>query len=156
MQYPPRKGSGLSSLIPTLAIAAVLGLMLPLPGSADAAGAVEIAQSAVCDSAPQVDPWRLPKALLMGNAKASYYYKHVVIAGDTASVTAFLDCYNLRTKQHPNYASGYQLWAACKEITGPIGQSQMVCVAMDGDNRELDDRILDDKYARQVAATIFR
>ena len=50
-----------------------------------------IAQSS-CSGIPKVDPWKLPKEVLLGNAKAANYYKRVVLAGDTRRVQRFLDC----------------------------------------------------------------
>jgi len=70
----------------------------------------------MCAGIPQVKPWSLKKAVLFGNATASSYYKNVVLAGDVNRVSTFLDCYNLTTRWHRNYASAYKIWAACTEI----------------------------------------
>jgi hypothetical protein len=110
-----------------------------------------------CLGMPQVDPWRLPKPVLMGNAKASYYYKGVVLAGDTEKVQAFLSCYDLTTKGRPDYTSYRPIWAACQEIMGPGGPrgSQTVCVALDEKSRAADDRIYSKEYASKVADKVF-
>lgn len=109
---------------------------------------------------PRVNPWRLEKPILLGNnSKSAYFYKRVVLAGNAEMVGAFLRCYDLHIKGHPNYASGlYKLWAACKELANPANPSdaQMVCVAMDDDARALDDRIFDEGYAHRVTQKIFR
>lgn len=106
---------------------------------------------------PKVDPWRLQKPILMGNAKASYYYKGVVLAGDTPKVQAFLNCYDLTTKWRADYSSYRPIWAACQEIMGPGGPrgSQTVCVALDEKSREADERIYSKEYAQKVADKVF-
>lgn len=106
---------------------------------------------------PSVDPWRLQKPVLMGNAKASYYYKGVVLAGDTPKVQAFLSCYDLTIKARPDYTTYRPIWAACQEIMGPGGPrgSQMVCVALDDASRAADDRIYSKEYAQKVADKVF-
>jgi hypothetical protein len=93
----------------------------------------------------------------MGNAKASYYYKGVVLAGDTQKVQAFLSCYDLTTKWRVDYASYRPIWAACQEIMGPGGPrgSQTVCVAIDSQGRESDERIYSKDYASKVADKVF-
>ena len=118
--------------------------------------ALIIAQSS-CSGIPKVDPWKLPKAVLLGNAKAANYYKRVVLAGDTERVQRFLDCYNLTTKWRFDYASARPIWAACQQIMGPGGErgSQMVCVAVDSGNQALDPNIFSKDYADKVAAKAF-
>ncbi len=109
---------------------------------------------------PRVNPWKLEKPILLGcNFKSADFYKHVVLAGNAQMVSAFLDCYDLHTRQNPNYASGlYRLWASCKELVNPSNPkgTQMVCVAMNDSAEALDNRIFNEDYARKVALKIFR
>ncbi len=106
-------------------------------------------------SVPKVaDPWKLPKAVLMGNAKASYYYKGVVLAGDSRYVSDFLDCYNLTTKFRSNYSSVRPIWAACIEVGQAGDGGQTVCVAVDRNGEAADDRIFSAEYAETVAETV--
>jgi hypothetical protein len=105
---------------------------------------------------PRVDPWRLQEPVLLGNAKASYFYKGVILAGDTAKVQAFLNCYDLTTKYHIGYASARKIWGACTEISNPIdSKSQTVCVAINGNGRSADPNIFNEEYSRSVAAKVF-
>lgn len=113
--------------------------------------------TADCSKIPKVDPWQLPKPVLMGNAKASYYYQGVVLAGDSEKVQAFLSCYDLTTKWRVDYSSARPIWAACQEIMGPGGPrgSQTVCVALDEKGRAADDRIFSKEYSWKVAEKVF-
>lgn len=110
-----------------------------------------------CSKIPNVDPWRLQKPILMGNAKASYYYQGVVLAGDTQKVQAFINCYDLTTKSRPDYTTYRPIWAACQEIMGPGGPrgSQTVCVALDEKSRAADSRIYSKEYSQKVADKVF-
>jgi Excalibur calcium-binding domain len=105
---------------------------------------------------PKVNPWKLPKAVLMGdNAKTAYYYNNVVLAGDLRLVSEFLDCYGLTVKYTPGYASANPVWAACTEV-GIAGEGgQIVCVAVDENGKEADERIFSAEYAEKVAKTLF-
>ena len=103
---------------------------------------------------PRVDPWRLQQPVLMGNARSSYYYNRVILAGDTEYVEAFLNCYNLTVRYEPNYASARQIWGACTEVAGG-GASQTVCVAVDSQGRAADNRVFSHQYADRVAGTVF-
>lgn len=106
------------------------------------------------DYVPQVDPWKLQDPVLLGSAKAVYYYNGVVLAGDSKKVQAFLDCYNLTTRWNPNYSSAYRIWADCNEIVED-GKSQSVCVAIDDRGRAADGRIFSKDYAGKVAKAVF-
>lgn len=115
------------------------------------------AQTTQCPShVPQLaNPWKLQKPVLMGNAKASYYYKGVILAGDSRLVSDFLNCYNLTVKFRPDYASAHPIWGACSEV-GEAGEgAQTVCVAIDANGREADERIFDAEYAEKVAGKLF-
>jgi hypothetical protein len=103
---------------------------------------------------PQVDPWSLPKPVLMGNARSAYYYNRVVLAGSAEYVSAFLGCYNLTVRYQPNYTLSRPIWADCTEIKG-ASETQIVCVAIDSSGRALDERIHSSDYASRVAQTIF-
>lgn len=105
---------------------------------------------------PRVDPWHLQKPVLFHNAKASYYYRGVVLAGETAMVKTFLETYGLTVKYRPNATSRYVIWAACNEVVPPnqTYDGQTVCVAVDGKARAADSRIYSRSYAQNVARKI--
>lgn len=131
---------------------------LPSGGTGPAATSATATPATQCPSyVPKlVNPWKLQKAVLMGNAKASYYYKGVILAGDSRLVSDFLDCYNLTVKFRPDYASARPIWGACTEV-GVAGEgAQTVCVAIDSDGRESDARVFDAEYADKVADSMFK
>jgi hypothetical protein len=105
---------------------------------------------------PKVDPWHLQKPVLFHNAKVSYYYKGVVLAGETAMVKTFLDTYGLTVKYRPNATSKRVIWAACNEVVPPqqTYDGQTVCVAVDGKARAADNRIYFRSYADRVARKV--
>lgn len=104
---------------------------------------------------PKTNPWKLSRAVLMGNAKASYYYKGVILAGDSRLVSDFLDCYSLTVKYEADYASANPVWGACTEV-GIAGEgAQTVCVSVDSDGAAADDRVFDAEYTEKVTGTLF-
>lgn len=107
---------------------------------------------------PDVNPWRLQNPVLFGDARASYYYTRVVLAGSSPMVHAFLEHYGLIARFNPTYASATRpIWANCKEIVDPNGSrvSQTVCIATEPGKFTTDDRIFSDAYAEKVADKVF-
>lgn len=112
------------------------------------------ASNPYCVNMPRVDPWQLQQPVLMGNARSSYYYNGVILAGETQYVESFLECYGLTVKYEPNYSSARRIWAACTDVTGG-GTSQTVCVAVNSQGEAADNRVFSGEYADRVAGTVF-
>jgi hypothetical protein len=142
-----------------LAALAVITLVPFRPSLAEAgsiASSSAPTQQQCASFVPRVDPWRLQRPVLMGNAKVSYYYKGVILAGDSDKVSEFLECYDLTVKFRVDYASWRPMWGACTEITNPSGSnSQIVCVAIDSNGTEADPNIFSSEYAQSVAEKVF-
>lgn len=122
--------------------------------TAPATSATSTERSGCASTIPAVDPWQLQEPVLLGDAESAGYYNRVILAGDTNSVAAFLDCYDLTVKYQPEYASAQPIWGACADLVRGQ-QSQTVCVAVDETGNAADDRIYSADYATEVVRSIF-